>query len=112
PHRSQFDLRFLQQPDFFVEGGKVLPAPVVGVFLEPEFLKHLDTLRRRSLLGIERHNAPRDEVITCEDCRYSVWRRGGGRLGRSERNEGEKESEAPTQRPAGKSLTCHGADSG
>jgi hypothetical protein len=57
-----------------LELGDVLLPPVVGDVLEAELRRHLRALGGTTLLGVERHDAPRDEVRAGED----VGRRGGG----------------------------------
>ena len=75
----------LERLHFGIERRDVLGAVIVGEQLEPQPLEHRRPLLRPALLGVERHDAPGDEVrpgkevILALACPGSARRRGESR---------------------------------
>jgi hypothetical protein len=63
PARGQFDTSFLDGTHLFVEAGKVLLAPIVGIPVKAQSRKHLRSLFRTALLGVEGNDAPGDQIL-------------------------------------------------
>lgn len=62
PPGGDFDIVFAAGVDFGLEGRDVFGAPIVGETMEAEFFEHLSALFGSTLFGVERDDAPGDEI--------------------------------------------------
>ena len=87
PPPLEFDPVLLQGRQFGVPLRHMLGAVVVDETTEPQTREHLRPLLRPALLGVERHDAPRHQVVPLEQ-----------RLGRRQGQPSQKEDDERTHR--------------
>ena len=63
PEGKVFDSMFPVLQDFFLEFGDISGSPVVGTAFEAEPGEHCRSRSGTASGGIERHDAPRDEIV-------------------------------------------------